>query len=43
MTTAISVKNIGKQYRIGAAQTKFKYGMLREVLVDAAMMPVRVF
>lgn len=43
MTTAISVKNIGKQYRIGAAQTKFKYGMLREVLVDAAMMPVRMY
>ena len=23
MTTAISVKNLGKQYKIGAAQTKF--------------------
>jgi len=43
MTTAISVKNLGKQYRIGAAQTKFKYGMLREVLVDAAMTPVRIY
>lgn len=43
MTTAISVKNLGKQYRIGAAQTKFKYGMLREVLVDAAMTPVRMY
>ena len=43
MTTAISVKNLGKQYRIGAVQTKFKYGMLREVLVDAAMTPVRIY
>jgi lipopolysaccharide transport system ATP-binding protein len=43
MATAISVKNLGKQYRIGAAQTKFKYGMLREVLVDAVMTPVRMF
>src|SRR5690349_8287667 len=43
MTTAISVRNLGKQYRIGAAQTKFKYGMLREVLVDAAMTPVRIY
>jgi len=43
MTTAISVKNLGKQYRIGATQTKFKYGMLREVLVDAAMTPIRVY
>jgi len=43
MTTAISVKNLGKQYRIGAAQTKFKYGMLRDVLVDAALTPVRIY
>ena len=43
MATAISVNNLGKQYRIGAAQTKFKYGMLREVLMDAVMTPVRVY
>ncbi|MDD2923037.1 MAG: ABC transporter ATP-binding protein [Anaerolineales bacterium] len=43
MTTAISVKNLGKQYRIGAAQTKFKYGMMREVIMDAAMTPVRIY
>lgn len=43
MTTAISVKNLGKRYRIGAAQTKFKYGMLRETLVDVAMTPVRIY
>jgi len=43
MTTAIHVEHLGKQYRIGAAQTKFKYGMLREVLTDVAMTPVRAF
>ena len=32
MTTAISVKNIGKQYKIGAAETKFRYNMLRDGL-----------
>jgi lipopolysaccharide transport system ATP-binding protein len=41
MTTAISVKNLGKQYRIGAAQTKFQYGMLRDVLMDTVTAPVR--
>ena len=43
MTTAISVKNLGKQYRIGTAQTKFKYGMLREVIVDTVKAPVRIY
>src|SRR5512138_2363294 len=41
MTTAISVKNLSKQYRIGAAQTKFRYGMLRDVLVDSLTAPIR--
>jgi lipopolysaccharide transport system ATP-binding protein len=41
MTTAISVKNLSKQYRIGAAQTKFRYGMLRDVLVDSITAPIR--
>ena len=41
MTAAIRVDHLSKRYRIGAAQTKFKYGMLREVLVDVAMTPVR--
>jgi hypothetical protein len=41
MATAITVKNLGKRYRIGAAQTKFKYGMLRDVLVDTATAPIR--
>ena len=42
MTTAISVKNISKQYRIGAAQQKFQYNMFRDVIVDTLMTPVRV-
>jgi lipopolysaccharide transport system ATP-binding protein len=41
MTTAIKVENLGKRYRIGAAQTKFKYGMLRDVIVDTATAPIR--
>jgi len=41
MTTAISIKNLSKQYRIGAAQTKFRYGMLRDVLVDSLTAPIR--
>ncbi|HUH96502.1 MAG TPA: ABC transporter ATP-binding protein [Anaerolineales bacterium] len=43
MATAIHVDKLSKRYRIGAAQTKFKYGMLREVLMDVAMTPVRAF
>jgi lipopolysaccharide transport system ATP-binding protein len=42
MTTAIRVDHLGKRYRIGALQSKFRYGMLREVLVDVAMTPVRL-
>ncbi|MCZ2127885.1 MAG: ABC transporter ATP-binding protein [Anaerolineales bacterium] len=42
MTTAISVKNIGKQYKIGAAETKFRYNMLRDVIVDTMSAPVRL-
>ena len=41
MTTAISVNNLSKRYRIGAAQTKFRYGMLRDVFVDSLKAPVR--
>jgi lipopolysaccharide transport system ATP-binding protein len=41
MTTAIQVENLSKRYRIGAAQTKFRYGMLRDVLVDTITAPVR--
>src|SRR5574341_234893 len=42
MTTAIRVDHLGKRYRIGAAQTRFRYGMFRDVLVDVAMTPVRL-
>ncbi len=42
MTTAISVKNLGKQYQIGAAETKFRYNMLRDVLMDTVYAPVRL-
>src|SRR6266498_4762014 len=41
MTTAISVKNLSKRYKIGAAQTKFRYGMLRDVFVDSLTAPIR--
>ena len=43
MTTAISVKNIGKRYKIGAAQQKFQYNMFRDVIMDTLMTPVRVY
>jgi lipopolysaccharide transport system ATP-binding protein len=42
MTTAISVKNLSKQYVIGAAQTKFRYNMLRDVIVDTISAPVQL-
>ncbi len=41
MATAISVNNLSKRYRIGAAQTKFRYGMLRDVFVDSLTAPFR--
>jgi lipopolysaccharide transport system ATP-binding protein len=42
MTTAISVSNLGKRYQIGAAETKFRYNMLRDVLMDTVYAPVRL-
>src|SRR5512143_3575868 len=42
MTKAIRVDHLSKRYRIGAAQTKFRYGMMRDVLVDVALSPVRI-
>ena len=42
MTIAISVKNLGKRYQIGAAETKFRYNLLRDVLVDTLYAPVRL-
>src|SRR5574339_1214439 len=42
MTTAINVRNVSKKYQIGAAETKFRYNMLRDVLVDTVYAPVRL-
>jgi lipopolysaccharide transport system ATP-binding protein len=42
MTIAISVNNLGKRYQIGAAETKFRYNLLRDVLVDTIYAPVRL-
>jgi len=42
MSIAISAKNIGKKYQIGAAETKFRYNMLRDVLMDTVYAPVRL-
>ncbi len=42
MATAVRVENISKRYRIGTAQTRFRYGMLREVLVDSVIAPIRM-
>jgi lipopolysaccharide transport system ATP-binding protein len=42
MATAIGVQHLSKRYRIGAAQTKFRYGLLRDVLIDVATTPVRL-
>jgi lipopolysaccharide transport system ATP-binding protein len=42
MTTAISVKNLGKRYQIGAAESKFRYNMLRDVIMDTIYAPVRI-
>jgi lipopolysaccharide transport system ATP-binding protein len=39
---AISVKNLGKQYQIGAAESKFRYNMLRDVIMDTVYAPVRI-
>jgi len=41
MTTAIQVNDLGKRYKIGTAPTRFKYKMLRDVIVDTATAPVR--
>lgn len=42
MATAIRVQHLGKRYRIGTAQTRFRYGLLRDVLVDVAATPLRL-
>lgn len=42
MTSAVSVRDLGKQYRIGVGQSKFKYGLLRDVFVDILNSPLRI-
>ncbi len=42
MASAIRVDHLSKRYRIGSAQTKFRYGLLRDVLIDVASSPVRL-
>lgn len=42
MTLAVRVEHLSKQYRIGVAQTRFRYGMFRDVLADVVATPVRV-
>lgn len=42
MTTAICVESISKRYRIGLAPQKFRYGMLRDQIMDTLTAPVRL-
>jgi homopolymeric O-antigen transport system ATP-binding protein len=42
MPAAVSVENLSKRYRIGAAQTRFRYGLLRDVLTDVVTSPIRL-
>lgn len=42
MSIAIKVENISKRYKIGLASQRFQYGMLRDVLADAAKAPLRL-
>jgi homopolymeric O-antigen transport system ATP-binding protein len=42
MPTAVSVQNLSKRYRIGAAQSRFRYNLFRDVLVDVVTTPVRL-
>jgi lipopolysaccharide transport system ATP-binding protein len=39
MNLAVSAQNLGKRYRIGTADTRFRYGMLRDVLAELARKP----
>jgi lipopolysaccharide transport system ATP-binding protein len=42
MTTAVRVENLSKRYRIGAGDTRFRYGLLRDVVSDVVTTPVRL-
>ena len=41
MTATIHAENLSKRYRIGTAPTKFRYGMLRDLIVDSVTAPIR--
>lgn len=42
MTYAVRVQGLSKRYRIGAADTRFRYGLLRDVLSDVVTTPIRL-
>jgi len=42
MAAAVRVQNLSKRYRIGIAETRFRYGLLREVLSDVVTTPIRL-
>lgn len=42
MNYAVRVQNLSKRYRIGTAETRFRYGLLRDVLADVVTTPVRL-
>ncbi len=42
MTIAISVQHLSKRYQIGAAETRFRYNMFRDVIVDTVTAPIRL-
>jgi lipopolysaccharide transport system ATP-binding protein len=42
MTYAVQAQGLSKRYRIGTAETRFRYGLLRDVLADVVTTPVRL-
>ncbi|HET6846708.1 MAG TPA: ATP-binding cassette domain-containing protein, partial [Anaerolineales bacterium] len=42
MEYAVRAQNLGKRYRIGTAETRFRYGLLRDALADVASSPIRM-
>lgn len=42
MAVAVRAENLGKRYRIGTAETRFRYGLLRDVLSDVVTTPIRL-
>lgn len=42
MTFAVRVQHLSKRYRIGTAETRFRYGLLRDVFADVVTTPVRL-